>query len=203
MHNTKYVDPNRHSTWLEGFLDLIFSVAIGQVTGLLSETQQGHLDPLQFCKFVLVFIPLWWIWSSHTMYANRFDADDRKHRLATLFIMFLLLVSSGLIGKRFLASYAAIVVCYAGAKYVIAMMYFVSKHRHKESVELTTLVGRVIIAGATISLASVLFAAPQRYAVFTSGSCSTCLRSSSFCGVRSRRSRCTAATWSSASACSR
>ena len=169
MHNTKYVDPNRHSTWLEGFLDLIFSVAIGQVTGLLSETQQGHLDPLQFCKFVLVFIPLWWIWSSHTMYANRFDADDRKHRLATLFIMFLLLVSSGLIGKRFLASYAAIVVCYAGAKYVIAMMYFVSKHRHKESVELTTLVGRVIIAGATISLASVLFAAPQRYAVFYLG----------------------------------
>jgi low temperature requirement protein LtrA len=169
MHNTKYFDPNRHSTWLEGFLDLIFTVTIGQVTQILSQTHGGHLDPLQFWKFVLIFIPLWWIWSSHTMYANRFDADDRKHRLATLLIMFLLLIVSGLIGQRFLASYAAIVACYAAAKTIIAMMYFVSKHRHKESVELTTTVGRVILAGTAISLASILFEAPQRYAVFYLG----------------------------------
>jgi low temperature requirement protein LtrA len=169
MHNTKYFDPNRHSTWLEGFLDLIFTVTIGQVTQILSQTHDGHLDPLQFWKFVLIFIPLWWIWSSHTMYANRFDADDRKHRLATLLIMFLLLIVSALIGQRFLASYAAIVACYAAAKTIIAMMYFVSKHRHKESVELTTTVGRVILAGTAISLASILFEAPQRYAVFYLG----------------------------------
>jgi low temperature requirement protein LtrA len=169
MHNTKYFDPNRHATWLECFFDLIFVVTIGDVTHLLSHTHEGHLDPLQFWKFVLVFIPLWWIWASHTMYANRFDADDRQHRLATLFIMFLLIVVSGLIGQRFLASFDAIVVCYAGSKYIIAGMYFVSKRRHKESVELTTAVGWVIVAGATISLASLLFPAPQHYVVFYLG----------------------------------
>lgn len=169
MHNTKYFDPNRHATWLELFFDLIFVVTIGDVTHILSHTHEGHLDPLQFSKFVLIFIPLWWIWVSHTKYANRFDADDRQHRLATLFIMFLLIIISGLIGERFLASFDAIVVCYAGAKYIIALMYFVSKHRHKESVELTTAVGLVIVAGATISLASILFPAPWRYAVFYLG----------------------------------
>jgi low temperature requirement protein LtrA len=169
MHNTKYFDPNRHATWLECFFDLIFVVTIGDVTHVLSHTHEGHLDPLQFWKFVLIFIPLWWIWASHTMYANRFDADDPKHRLATLFIMFLLIIISGLIGQRFLASFEAIVACYAGAKYIIAMMYFVSKHRHKESVALTTAVGWVILAGATISLASILFPAPQRYVVFYLG----------------------------------
>jgi low temperature requirement protein LtrA len=169
MHNTKYFDPNRHATWLECFFDLIFVVAIDDVTHILSHTHEGHLDPLQFWKFLLVFIPLWWIWASHTMYANRFDADDRKHRLATLVIMFLLIVISGLIGQRFLASFEAIVVCYACAKYIIAIMYFVSKQRHKESVELTTAVGWVILAGATISLASILFPAPQRYVVFYLG----------------------------------
>jgi low temperature requirement protein LtrA len=169
MHNTKYFDPNRHATWLECFFDLIFVVAIDDVTHILSHTHEGHLDPLQFWKFVLIFIPLWWIWASHTMYANRFDADDRKHRLATLFIMFLLIIISGLIGQRFLASFEAIVVCYAGSKYIIAMMYFVSKYRHKESVALTTAVGWVIVAGATISLASVLFPAPLRYVVFYLG----------------------------------
>lgn len=169
MHNTKYFESKRHATWLELFFDLIFVVAISDVTHILSHTHEGHLDPLQFWKFVLIFIPLWWIWVSHTMYANRFDADDRKHRLATLFIMFLLIIISGLIGQRFPASFEAIVVCYVGSKYIIAMMYFVSKHRHQESAELTTVVGRVILAGATISLASILFPAPQQYVVFYLG----------------------------------
>lgn len=169
MHNTKYFEPNRHATWLELFFDLIYVVTIGDVTHLLSHTHEGHLDPLQFWKFVLIFIPLWWIWASHTMYANRFDADDRQHRLATLFLMFLLIIVSGLIGKRFEASFEVIVVCYVGAKYIIAVMYFVSKHRHKESAELTTAAGWMLLAGATISLAAILFPAPQRYGVFYLG----------------------------------
>lgn len=169
MHNTKYFEANRHATWLEAFFDLIFVVAIDDVTQILSHTQDGHLDLLQFWKFVLIFIPLWWVWSSHTMYANRFDADDRKHRLATLVIMFLLVISSGLVGRRFLGSYDALVLCYAGSKYIIALMYFVSKYRHKESVDLTTSVGWVIVAGTSISFASILFQAPQRYVVFYLG----------------------------------
>jgi len=169
MHNTKYFEPNRRATWLELFFDLIFVVAIGDVTHILNHTHEGHLDPLQFGKFVLAFMPLWWIWVSHTMYANRFDADDRKHRLATLFIMFLMIIISGLIDRRFLAGFDTIIVCYAGSKYIIASMYFVSKHRHEESAQLTTAVGWVTLAGATISLASVLFPAPQRYAVFYLG----------------------------------
>jgi low temperature requirement protein LtrA len=169
MHDTKYFEPNRHATWLECFFDLIFVVAIDDVTHILSDTHEGHLDPLQFWKFVLIFMPLWWIWASHTIYANRFDADDRKHRLATLLLMFLLIIISGLIGQRFVADFAAIIACYAGAKYIIAMMYFVSKQRHENSMELTTAVGWVIVAGATISLASILFPAPLRYVVFYLG----------------------------------
>jgi len=144
-------------------------VAIDDVTHILSHTHEGHLDPLQFWKFVLIFIPLWWIWASHTIYANRFDADDRKHRLATLLLMFLVTIISGLIGERFLASFDLIVLCYAGSKSIIAAMYFVSKQRHKESVDLTTAVGWVIVAGAAISLASILFTAPLRYVVFYLG----------------------------------
>ena len=169
MHNTKYFEPNRRATWLELFFDLIFVVAIGDVTHILSHTHDGHLDPLQFWQYVLIFIPLWWIWASHTMYANRFDADDRKHRVATLFIMFLLIIISGLIDQRFLASFDVIIVCYACLKYIVAMMYFVSKYRHKESEAVTTAIGWVIVAGTTISLASILLPAPQRYVVFYLG----------------------------------
>jgi low temperature requirement protein LtrA len=169
MHNTKYFEPNRRATWLELFFDLIFVVAIGDVTHILNHTHEGHLDPLRFWQYVLTFIPLWWIWVSHTMYANRFDADDRKHRLATLLIMFLMIIISGLIDQRFVASFDVVVLCYAGSKYIIAMMYFVSQQRHRESVQLTTAVGWVTVAGASISLAAVLFPAPQRYGVLYLG----------------------------------
>lgn len=169
MHNTKYFEVNRHATWLELFFDLIFVVAIGDVTHVLRHTHHGHLAPVQFWQFVLTFLPLWWIWVSHTIYANRFDADDRKHRLATLVIMFLMIIISGLIDQRFLVSFELITVCYAGSKYIIGMMYFVSQHRHREGAHLTAAVGWVTIAGATISLASILFPAPQRYGVFYLG----------------------------------
>lgn len=169
MHNTKYFEPNRRATWLELFFDLIFVVAIGDVTHILNHTHEGHLDPLRFWQYVLTFIPLWWIWVSHTMYANRFDADDRKHRLATLLIMFLMVIISGLIDQRFVASFDVVVLCYAGSKYIIAMMYFVSQQRHQESVQLTRAVGWVTVAGASISLAAVLFPAPQRYGVLYLG----------------------------------
>ena len=169
MHNTKYFDPNRHATWLELFFDLIFVVAIGEATHILNHVHEGHLDPRQLWQFILTFIPLWWIWVSHTIYANRFDADDRRHRLATLFIMFLMIIISGLIGQRFVASFGAIVICYACSKYIIAMMYFGSTRRHKGSAQLTTAVGWVTLAGATISLSAILFPAPQRYVVFSLG----------------------------------
>ncbi|TFW28417.1 low temperature requirement protein A [Duganella callida] len=169
MHNTKYFELNRTATWLELFFDLIFVVTISDVTHILSHTQEGHLAPLQFWKFILIFIPLWWVWVSHTLYSNRFDADDRKHRLATLCIMFLLVIISGLIDRRFLESFDAIVVCYAISKYIIAMMYFVSQYRHQDSHKLTMAVGCVVVAGATISLTAILFPAPQRYIVFYLG----------------------------------
>ena len=169
MHNTKYFEPNRRATWLELFFDLIFVVAIGDVTHILNHTHEGHLDPLRFWQYVLTFIPLWWIWVSHTMYANRFDADDRKHRLATLMIMFLMIIISGLIDQRFVASFDVVALCYAGSKYIIAMMYFVSQQRHRESAQLTTAVGWVTVAGASISLAAILFPAPQRYGVLYLG----------------------------------
>lgn len=70
MHNTKYFEPNRRATWLELFFDLIFVVAIGDVTHILNHTHEGHLDPLRFWQYVLTFIPLWWIWVSHTRAAD-------------------------------------------------------------------------------------------------------------------------------------
>ena len=94
MKDLKYFDAHRRATWLELFFDLIFVVALSDVGEILSEAHDGHIAPQQFLHFVLMFLPLWWIWAGHTIYANRFDTDSRQHRLSTLLIMFLLIVIS-------------------------------------------------------------------------------------------------------------
>src|SRR6476469_5639931 len=115
--NLKYFDTHLRATWLELFFDLIFVVAVGDACEILSETHDGHLAPQQFLQFVLVFLPLWWIWAGHTIYANRFDTDSRPHRLSTLLIMFLLIVISAQIsaGAQDHHDYGLAVACYCAA----------------------------------------------------------------------------------------
>nr|WP_222622676.1 low temperature requirement protein A [Ramlibacter albus] len=165
----RYFDPNRRATWLELFFDLIFVVALGDAGELLSEAHDGHIPPQQIVGFVLVFLPLWWIWAGHTIYANRFDTDSRQHRLSTLVIMFLLIVISAQAASGAQDRYALAVACYCAARLIIAGMYFVSKRKHHDRGGLATTVGTVFTVGAAISLSSVLLPPPWSYLVFYAG----------------------------------
>jgi len=167
MQDLKYFDTHRRATWLELFFDLIFVVAVGDAVEILTETHGGHIGPQQFLHFVLVFLPLWWIWVGHTIYANRFDTDSRQHRLSTLLIMFLLIVISA--GARDHHDYAWAVACYCGARLIIAAMYFVSRRKHHDGGGFATQVGTVFTIGAAISLSSILLAPPWSYGVFYAG----------------------------------
>lgn len=167
MKDLKYFDPHRRATWLELFFDLIFVVALHDAGEILTETHDGHIAPQQLLHFVLVFLPLWWIWAGHTIYANRFDTDSRQHRLSTLLIMFLLIVISA--GARDYDDYAWAVACYCGARLIIAAMYFVSRRKHHDRGSFATQVGIVFSIGAAISLSSILLQPPWSYGVFYAG----------------------------------
>jgi low temperature requirement protein LtrA len=169
VKDLKYFDPYRQATWLEKFFDLIFVVAVSHAGEILSDAHDGHIGAEQFLHFVLVFLPLWWIWAGHTIYANRFDTDSRQHRLATLLIMFLLIVISAQISADAQYHYALAVACYCGSRLIIAVMYFVSKRKHHDRGGIATTVGTVFAVGAAISFASVLLDPPWSYLVFYGG----------------------------------
>lgn len=169
MKDLRYFDPHRHATWLELFFDLIFVVALRDAGEILSETHEGHIAPQQFLHFVLVFLPLWWIWAGHTIYANRFDTDSRLHRLSTLLIMFLLIVISAQVSAGVRDHYALAVACYCGARLIIAAMYVISRRKHHDRGGFAAQVGTVFAVGAAISLCSLLLEPPWRYVVFYAG----------------------------------
>jgi low temperature requirement protein LtrA len=73
------VTPNRDKrvTWVELFFDLVFVVAVTQVSSLLHANHSwsgiGHA--------VVVFIPIFWAWGGTTMHANQRDLDRDFDRL--------------------------------------------------------------------------------------------------------------------------
>jgi len=171
VKDLRYFDPHRRATWLELFFDLIFVVALRDVGEILAEAHDGHIAPQQFLRFVLVFLPVWWIWAGHTIYANRFDTDSRQHRFATLLMMFLLVVISAQVSHaaQDAGTYTLAVACYCGARLIVAGMYFVSKRKHHDRGGIATTVGTVFAVGATVSLSSVLLPPPWSYGVFYAG----------------------------------
>jgi low temperature requirement protein LtrA len=70
----------RRATWLELFFDLVFVVAIAQLSHLL------EADPSTggFVRFAALFVPVYVAWQGYMAYADRFDTDDLVFRL-TLF----------------------------------------------------------------------------------------------------------------------
>ena len=77
MKTLQYHMEHRHATWLELFFDLVFVASIGIVTHNLAHAHDGHIPVKQLLLFPIELIPIWWIWATHTLYANRFDTDGK------------------------------------------------------------------------------------------------------------------------------
>jgi len=80
----------RKATWFELFFDLVFVVAVAQLSGAYAH----HYDPGGALVFALAFLAMWWCWLGHTFHATRFDDDRGRRRV----IGFLQIAATALIG---------------------------------------------------------------------------------------------------------
>jgi low temperature requirement protein LtrA len=85
-------DAHLKVTWLELFYDLVYVATIVQLGNKLSD----NLSLEGFFGFILLFVPIWWVWMGMTFYANRFVADDLPHHLlvfAQIFVVAVLAIN--------------------------------------------------------------------------------------------------------------
>jgi low temperature requirement protein LtrA len=80
----------RKATWFELFFDLVFVVAVAQLSGAYAH----HYDPGGAAVFALAFLAMWWCWLGHTFHATRFDDDSSSRRL----LGFLQMAATALLG---------------------------------------------------------------------------------------------------------
>ncbi|HEY3005218.1 MAG TPA: low temperature requirement protein A [Kribbellaceae bacterium] len=74
---TSTAPEEKRVSWAELFFDLVFVLAITQVSGLLSSDHSwGGL-----LRALVVFVPVYWLWVGTSLMANLHDVDRPSHRL--------------------------------------------------------------------------------------------------------------------------
>jgi low temperature requirement protein LtrA len=107
----------RRATWLELFYDLAYVVAVAVLAERLLHDMTGVV------AFLGYFGLLWWLWASHTYYADRYDTDDLVYRLlAAGQMVAIVVIASALSGAT--ESTVAFAWAYAVARWVLVIMYW-------------------------------------------------------------------------------
>ncbi len=156
----------RHANWLELFFDLVFVVAITE----LSHTLAAHLTLTGLWQFVLLFIPCWWAWTLVTFYIDRFDADDVKHRLLILAAMLSILFLATNVHNVFAVNGTAsrngatnFALAYITTRTIVLLLY-VRAARHVPIARISLNVYLTSYLPTAICwLCSLVFAAPTRF----------------------------------------
>ena len=122
---TKESEGHRAATWLELFYDLVFVVAVAVISARLLADISGA----GFASFFGYFALLWWLWASHTYYADRYDTDDLAYRLlaAGQMVAVVVIASSLTLGEA--GSTRAFAYGYATSRILLLVMYW-RAYRH-------------------------------------------------------------------------
>ncbi|MFV0461565.1 MAG: low temperature requirement protein A [Actinomycetales bacterium] len=159
----------RQATWLELFFDLVFVAVIGVVAHTLAHTHHGHLSVEQLFDFFLTFVPVLWVWSTHTLFANRYDTDSHGQRYVTLAIMALVIVMSTFITSTSGNGFTGFVTCYVGMRGLQAYSYAKAPRTTPAGNQLARKLGVVIVVGTAISALSLALPEGWREAALYTG----------------------------------
>jgi low temperature requirement protein LtrA len=149
----------RHATWLELFYDLVVVVAVSQVAFALS---QDH-SATGILVFAGLFIPVFWVWAGHTVYATRFDTDDLVYQLLTFLQMFVVVGMAVEVRHAAQGDTRDFSLAYLGSRLILlALLARSSRHVPAARPFIRTYL-RGFGAGAALWAISILLPPPMRY----------------------------------------
>jgi low temperature requirement protein LtrA len=122
---TQDVEGHRTATWLELFYDLAFVVAVA----IVAERLLGDITLAGVASYFGYFALLWWLWASHTYYADRYDTDDLVYRLLAAGQMVAVVVIAAALSSDAASSTRVFAAGYAISRVLLLIMYW-RAYRH-------------------------------------------------------------------------
>jgi low temperature requirement protein LtrA len=151
-------DEIRRATWLELFVDLMFVAIISACArGLALDLTLDGLG-----RFVVEFLPAWWIWIGLTVYNDRLDTDDVSHRLSFFVIMVALGGMAVSVREFFGPGFEVFAVSYVSARVVIIALWLRGGHHNPRLRPLTTRYAIGFSLAAAIWIAAIAASEPAR-----------------------------------------
>jgi len=148
----------RKAGWLELFFDLVYVVIISKIVHELSHLHDGHLQHNLFLNYLIILVPVWWLWTGHTMYANRFGIDDKLEKILTFVQMFLIIVLSMFVGAGDLqTTHLYYVSVYFLIRICTVLLYLRGSVLYPENKKTALIIAKIITGGALISLSGLFF----------------------------------------------
>ncbi|MGD1896891.1 MAG: low temperature requirement protein A [Phormidesmis sp.] len=150
---------SRHATWLELFFDLVFVFSMAELAHLLYE----HPDWKGLVSFVVLFIPVWWLWIDFSYYADQFDVERGGYRLTFFGVMFGIVVTALTIPEALGEGSANFVAAYATLRLVIIALYLQAWRLVPQSRELTARYATSFSVAFFLWVLSIAVPAPARF----------------------------------------
>jgi low temperature requirement protein LtrA len=152
--------------WLEVFYDLIYGVAIIELTNLLDDDP----TPGELLRFIGLFLPIWWVWTGWTVYIARIEADDALHRILSFVQMFAIAAMAVQVRNHEAGSWI-FALSFVGARVCLLLMYLRARKNVREMIPISRVYLAGFAAGAGIWLISLAFPVPQRFWFWGVGLC--------------------------------
>lgn len=149
----------RRATWFELFFDLVFVLAITE----LSQHLQRDASFIGFARFVGLFVPVWWAWVVYTTYADRFDTDDVIYRALMILAMLAIAAMATAIPDAFGSAATRFVISYLLVRAVPLILYLRAARHEQQGRRLARIYARGTTMAATLWLISLLLPTPTRY----------------------------------------
>jgi low temperature requirement protein LtrA len=153
----------RRASWLELFFDLVFVVAITQLSHqLVADHSAGG-----FLRFAALFIPVYVAWQGYMAYATRFDTDDLAFRVAYFGAMLSIATMAVLIDDVADGTHtAAFALAYVVLRSIMLALYARAWLAVPEARSLIRFYGLGYGLGVALWSVSLAFDTPWRYAVW-------------------------------------
>jgi low temperature requirement protein LtrA len=151
----------RHASWLELFFDLVFVVAITELSRLLV----GDHSAMGFVRFAALFVPVYVAWQGYMAYATRFDTDDLAFRVAYFAAMLAIAALAVLIDDVAHGKHSAeFALAYVALRSFMIGIYWRAWRAVPEARPLIRFYGGGYTIGIAIWLLSLAVDTPWRYA---------------------------------------
>lgn len=109
----------RSATWLELFYDLVFVATVAMLgTRLAADTSMAG-----WFSYVGYFVLVWWLWASHTFYADRYDTDDLVYRFLAGAQMVAIAILAASVSTGPSASATVFAAAYASVRILLLLLY--------------------------------------------------------------------------------